>query len=107
MFDLASVEAFNFKPEKSYEQEQEGNSFFKCRDGHVYTAPVGSFPPNAFGLYDMLGNVWEWCDDRRTDEATGENRDPVMRGGSWRSGAFHCTAVAHDPGEPGPGSHPS
>ena len=29
----------------------------------------------------------------------GESRDPVMRGGSWRSGAFHCTTVAHDPGD--------
>jgi hypothetical protein len=47
----------------------------------------------------MLGNVWEWCEDRRSDEATGESRDPVMRGGSWRSGASHCTAVAHDPGD--------
>ncbi len=62
--------------------------------------PVGRLKPNAWGLYDVLGNVWEWCDDRRADEATGEVRDPVMRGGSWRSGAFHCTAVAHDPGDP-------
>jgi formylglycine-generating enzyme required for sulfatase activity len=62
--------------------------------------PVAKLKPNAFGLFDMLGNVWEWCDDRRTDEGTGESREPVMRGGSWRAGAFHCTAVAHDPGDP-------
>lgn len=60
--------------------------------------PVAKLKPNAFGLYDLLGNVWEWCGDRRADAATGETRDPVMRGGSWRSGAFHCTSVAHDPG---------
>ncbi len=65
------------------------------------TTDVGSFPPNAFGLYDMHGNVWEWCSDRWHDNYNGAPTDGsswetgtddrrVLRGGSWLNVAVLC-----------------
>jgi formylglycine-generating enzyme required for sulfatase activity len=74
------------------------------------TIEVGSFPPNAFGLYDMHGNVWEWCadpwhenyqnapnDDRVWEiERDRENTARVLRGGSWLSNPRYCRAAIRD-----------
>ncbi len=80
-------------------------------DGFEYTAPVGSFPPNPWGLYDMLGNSWEWAQDWYSVFTTNDAVDPqgpptghcrVDKGGSWR-GALHYTSSAlrdgDDPGD--------
>ncbi len=80
------------------------NGNFTYGDGKkgVYrekTMPVGSFPPNPWGLYDMHGNVWQWCEDLYQDPypktdvvdpigKTGENR--VIRGGSWIDNPLEC-----------------
>ena len=65
-----------------------------CRDGHVHTAPVGSFRANGWGLHDMLGNAWEWTEDCWNGSYAGAPSDGsawghgncaerVLRGGSW------------------------
>ena len=67
---------------------------FNCSDGHKYTAPIGKYRPNAFGLHDMLGNLWEWTEDCWNTSNTGSPADGsarlsgncnarVLRGGSW------------------------
>jgi formylglycine-generating enzyme required for sulfatase activity len=76
------------------------------------TTDVGSFPPNAFGLYDMHGNVWEWCSDRYYDNyngaptdgsswETGKNDYRVVRGGSWTFKALTCRSAYRNYGSAG------
>jgi formylglycine-generating enzyme required for sulfatase activity len=83
----------------------------KCSDGYKYASPVGSFQPNPFGLFDMLGNVWEWVEDvyiadiyGRSDKKNpiytsgGSNR--VIRGGSWGSEPGRVRCASRDNGAP-------
>ena len=85
---------------------QWSNFALRGSDGFAFTAPVGQFAPNAWGLHDMLGNAWEWVSDHHGDDyhaqaasaplpavdpqgpATGHVR--VRRGGSWHSWALYA-----------------
>jgi formylglycine-generating enzyme required for sulfatase activity len=71
-------------------------------DGYLGRAPVGRFPPNPFGLYDVSGNVWEWCSDYFSGDyySSSPRLDPrgpeagderVIRGGSWMCSENYCT----------------
>jgi formylglycine-generating enzyme required for sulfatase activity len=76
----------------------------QASDGHAFTAPVGSFRPNAFGLFDMHGNASEWCSDWFDEDyyGTSPSNDPlgpltgskhVLRGGSWYNRPFYCRSA--------------
>ena len=74
-------------------------SFFSWDDGFLFTSPVASFKPNAFGLFDMTGNAWQWCQDHYGPYDKAAATDPqgvasgglrVLRGGSWGIDPRRC-----------------
>jgi formylglycine-generating enzyme required for sulfatase activity len=81
-----------------------------CKDGFAYTAPVGSFKANAYGLNDMLGNVWEWTQDNYHKNYVGapadgsawqdEEEKRVLRGGSWYDAPRFVRSAGRDKAMP-------
>ncbi|MGB8701104.1 MAG: SUMF1/EgtB/PvdO family nonheme iron enzyme [Thermosynechococcaceae cyanobacterium] len=88
----------NYYSDVTYQQEKKVKSLSQ-------TTPVGKYPPNAFGLYDMHGNVWEWCLDHWHNSyegapdngsawlTTNENNSRLLRGGSWNSDPGRCRSA--------------
>jgi formylglycine-generating enzyme required for sulfatase activity len=70
------------------------------------THPVATVKPNKFGIFDMSGNVWEWCDDRYEEKRTGEKPahwelgPKTLRGGSFSSSAALVVSAVRDAGDP-------
>ena len=88
----------NFNGEHIFKREPRGIYFHSTSEG-------GKFPPNAFGLFDMHGNLWEWCADNWLDDYSSSPRDEsayqnhrspyrVARGGSWHEPARLCRSAA-------------
>jgi formylglycine-generating enzyme required for sulfatase activity len=99
--ETITIDLANYDGSYTYASESKG----KYRQ---QTTDVGSFPPNAFGLYDMYGNVWEWCADHWhenyeeaptdgsawIDKNENDNRYHLLRGGSWINYPASCRSAS-------------
>ncbi len=83
--------AFDFYFEKPTTTLLPEQANFEHGKGLKRTCKVGSYKPNRLGLYDMHGNVWEWCDD--AEKAADGAVHRVFRGGSWHDDSGHCRAA--------------
>ena len=96
--ETITTELANYKGTYTYASEPKGKNLGQ-------TTEVGSFPPNSFGLYDMHGNVWEWCQDDWHDNYANAPKDgsawtsqsgnfKVLRGGSWINYPHFCRSAS-------------
>jgi formylglycine-generating enzyme required for sulfatase activity len=94
--DNAAVCRYASVADTSYKSVSPGAPMFPCSDGFAFTSPVGRFPANAFGVYDMLGNAWEWIEDCWNEgyagapalaapRLSGSCTERAFRGGAWNS----------------------
>jgi formylglycine-generating enzyme required for sulfatase activity len=102
--ETMTTELANYKGDYTYAFEPKGK--FRKQ-----TTEVGIFPPNAFGLYDMHGNVSEWCEDTNHDSYNkapsngsawidNNNQHRLLRGGSWYNTPEYCRCAVHDSNDP-------
>lgn len=96
--DTITVDVANFNGEHTFRDEPRGFYFHSTSAG-------GKFPPNSFGLYDMHGNLWEWCADNWLDDYSASPRDGssyqnkgshyrAARGGSWHEPPALCRSAS-------------
>lgn len=100
--DLSRVEA--------HKLERTPTRFFDCNDGQIFAAPVGSYPASPWGMYDMVGNVWEWVQDCFIPGYDGAPTDGsarlgtcdrrIVRSGGWYARNWFVRPAARSREEP-------